>query len=196
MSDKRSAAEIIAANPHFSGEQQALRRILLSLPLEETVKWGSPCYTYRGKNVVGIGGFKQYFGLWFFQGALLRDPSCHLINAQEGKTKALRQWRMQSSKDIDEAEIRRYVTAAIRLVESGQAVSPSRNPPLDVPPELEAGLKRTRGARTAFRALTPGRQREYARYVADAKRETTRASRVARVLPMILAGVGLNDRYR
>jgi uncharacterized protein YdeI (YjbR/CyaY-like superfamily) len=196
MSVRHSAAEIISASPHYSGEQQELRRILLSLSLEETVKWGSPCYTYRGKNVVGIGGFKQYFGLWFFQGALLKDSSSLLINAQEGKTKALRQWRMKSASDIDETEIRSYVKEAIRLVESGQAVSPNRNPPLAVPPELEAGLKRTRGAQAAFRTLTPGRQREYARYVADAKRETTRASRVEKILAMILAGVGLNDRYR
>ncbi len=196
MSVKRSAEEVIAASPHFSDEQRELRRILLALPLEETVKWGSPCYTYQGKNVVGIGGFKQYFGLWFFQGALLEDTADRLVNAQEGKTKALRQWRMQSAADIEPATIRRYVKEAIRLVESGQEIAPSRNPSLEVPAELEQGPRKTRGARTAFRALTPGRQREYARYISEAKRAATRASRVEKVLPMILAGSGLNDRYR
>ncbi len=196
MSDKKSAREIIAANRHYPAELDALREILLELPLEETVKWGSPCYTYQGKNVVGIGGFKQYFGLWFFQGALLDDAAGYLVNAQEGKTKALRQWRMQSAGDIDRAEIQRYVEAAIRLVETGQEIGPRRNLPVDVPEELEQGLARTRGARTAFNSLTPGRQREYAQYIAEAKRETTKASRVEKVLPMILQGVGLNDRYR
>ena len=196
MSNKQTVAEIIAASRHFPTEQQQLREILLGLPLVETVKWGSPCYTYNDKNVVGIGGFKQYFGLWFFQGALLSDAAGHLINAQEGKTKALRQWRMQSASDIDAAAIRRYVEEAISLVETGREVSPRRNLPVEVPPELEQGLARTRGARAAFRSLTPGRQREYARYVAEAKRETTRVSRVEKVLPMILEGTGLNDRYR
>lgn len=91
MSGGRSAADVIDASRHFRDEQHELRRLLLTLPLEETVKWGSPCYTCKGRNVVGIGGFKQYFGLWFFQGALLEDAGGRLVNAQEGKTKALRQ---------------------------------------------------------------------------------------------------------
>ncbi len=196
MSNERSAAEVIDSSRHFSGEQRELRRILLTLPLAETVKWGSPCYTYKGKNVVGIGGFKQYFGLWFFQGALLEDASGRLINAQEGKTRALRQWRMQSAADIEPETIRHYVEEAIQLVEKGVEIGPSRNPALEVPRELEQGLKKTRGASAAFRALTPGRQREFARYISEAKREATRAARVEKVLPMILEGVGLNDHYR
>ena len=196
MSSERSAAEIIAASEHFPDEQRELRRILLTLPLEETVKWGSPCYTANGRNVVGIGGFKQYFGLWFFQGALLKDAAGVLINAQEGKTKALRQWRMQSVDDIDANVIRRYIEEAIHLAETGQAIPASRNAEVDIPGELGQGLERTRGARAAFESLTPGRQREYARYIADARREATRLSRVEKILPMILEGRGLNDRYR
>lgn len=196
MPSKRSAAEIIAASAHFPREQGELRRILLTLPLEETVKWGSPCYTANGRNVVGIGGFKQYFGLWFFQGALLEDAAGVLINAQEGKTKALRQWRMQSIDDIDATAIRRYVEEAIHLAETGQAIPATRNAEFDIPGELGQGLERTRGARAAFESLTPGRQREYARYIAEARREATRLSRVEKILPMILEGRGLNDRYR
>lgn len=107
MSVKQSVAEIIAASRHYPDEQRERRRILLSLPLEVTFKWGSPCYAYRGRNVVAIDGFMQYFGLWFFQGALLEDAAGLLINAQEGKTKALRQWHMRSVDDIDAPAIRR-----------------------------------------------------------------------------------------
>ena len=86
-----------------------LREILCSTPLTEEVKWGGPCYTWNGKNIVGIGAFKSYFGLWFHQGALLKDDKKVLINAQEGKTRALRQWRMTSSADIKPGVIKRYV---------------------------------------------------------------------------------------
>ena len=196
MPVRNSVSQIIDTNQHYSEELRELRRILLSLPLKETVKWGAPCYTHAGKNVVSIGGFKQYFGLWFFQGALLDDAAGHLVNAQEGKTKALRQWRMQSMDDIDAKAIRRYVEEAINLVATGQEIRASRPATLDLPPELEQGLGRTRGARTAFHALTPGRQREYARYISEARREATRLSRVEKVLPMILRGSGLYDRYR
>ena len=85
-----------------------LRDILNSTELEETVKWGAPCYMINGKNVVGLGSFKSYVGLWFFQGALLKDAEKELINAQEDKTKALRQWRFESMEDIDDQLILKY----------------------------------------------------------------------------------------
>ena len=188
--------EVLGKARHFRAEQEALRAVLQRTRLEETVKWGSPCYTYRGKNVVGIGGFKTYFGLWFHQGALLDDKAGKLINAQEGKTKALRQWRMTSDKEIDADLIVRYVDEAIALVEGNKAIKAERNQPLDIPEELASGLRKTRGATAAFRELTPGRQREYANYIAEAKREATRQSRTEKILPMIIAGKGLNDRYR
>ncbi len=126
-------------------ELTRLRDILRATSLQEEIKWGAPCYTHNGKNVVGIGAFKAYFGLWFHQGALLKDDKNVLINAQEGKTKAMR---------------------------------------------------RHKGATQAFRNLGRGRQREYAEYVATAKRDDTKLDRVAKILPMITAGVGLNDKYR
>ena len=188
--------EVLENARHFRAEQKTLRGVLQQSRLEETVKWGSPCYTYRGKNVVGIGGFKTYFGLWFHQGALLEDKAGKLINAQERKTKALRQWRMTSRDDIDADLILRYVDEAIALVEGNKEIKAERNRALDLPEELASGLRRTRGATVAFRKLTPGRQREYANYVAEAKRVATRQSRTEKILPMIIAGKGLNDRYR
>ncbi len=84
MAKAKTVDEIIASASYFQNEQERLRAILAETPLTETVKWGAPCYTWRGKNVVGIGGFKTYFGLWFHQGALLEDREGKLINAQAG----------------------------------------------------------------------------------------------------------------
>jgi uncharacterized protein YdeI (YjbR/CyaY-like superfamily) len=94
MKRANSVDEYIADAGTWKNELKRLREILRSTELKEEVKWGGPCYTCDGKNVVGIAGFKSYFGLWFHQGALLKDPKKVLMNAQEGKTKAMRQWRM------------------------------------------------------------------------------------------------------
>ncbi|MGI9261067.1 MAG: YdeI/OmpD-associated family protein, partial [Woeseiaceae bacterium] len=151
---------------------------------------------YDGKNVVGIAGFKSYVGLWFHQGALLKDEQKVLINAQEGTTKALRQWRMQSAKEIKPAVIKRYVKEAIQLVKDGKSIGPSKKKPLAVPPELKKAIGKTKVAQKKFAELTPGKQREYAQYIATAKREETKQNRLKKILPMIKSGIGLNDKYR
>jgi len=185
-----------AESRNWRDEQLRLRSILLATSLSEEIKWGAPCYTHNGKNVVGIGGFKSYFGLWFHQGALLSDDSKVLINAQEGKARALRQWRMTSVKEIKPTIIKRYVKEAISLIESGQEIKAKRNAPLEVPTELQKTLRRTKGATAAFRELRPGLQREYADYIASAKRADTKRNRIEKILPMISAGIGLNGKYR
>lgn len=191
-----SVDDYIANADNCGQELGRLRDVLRATPLAEEIKWGAPCYTYKNKNIVGIGGFKSYFGLWFHQGALLKDDENVLINAQEGKTKALRQWRMSSDKDIKPAIIKRYVAEAIALVDLGREIKATRATAIDIPPELQNILRRTKGATAAFRELREGQRREYADYVASAKRDDTKKRRVARVLPMIQAGVGLNDKYR
>jgi uncharacterized protein YdeI (YjbR/CyaY-like superfamily) len=113
-----------------------LREIILSTGLEETVKWGSPVYMYNKKNVLGIFAFKSYFGIWFFQGALLEDKNKVLINAQEGKTAALRQCRFVSSDEIDEALIIAYINEAIQNVKEGREIKPDRKKPLVIPGQL------------------------------------------------------------
>lgn len=173
-----------------------LRDILRSTPLTEEVKWGGPCYTWNGKNVVGLGAFKSYFGLWFHQGVLLKDDNNVLINAQKGKTRALRQWRMTSATEIKPAVIGRYIKEAISHVDAGREIKANRAAPLEVPAMLQGAMRRSKGATAAFRALRPGLQREYAEYIASAKRDETKRNRIARILPMIAAGIGLNDKYR
>lgn len=196
MKRAKSVDDYVNTAEHRQAELKKLREILKSTPLEEDVKWGGPCYTHNGKNVVGIGAFKSYVGLWFFQGALLVDKDKVLINAQPGKTKALRQWRMTSSKEIKPAAIKRYVKEAIALVEEGKEVTAARTKKLLIPAELKTVFRADKAAIEAFTNLRPGQQREYADYVAEAKRDDTKQRRIEKILPMILAGKGLNDRYR
>lgn len=180
----------------FQDELIRLREILNSMDLEECVKWSFPCYVHAGQNIVGLGGFKSYFGLWFFQGALLEDKQQVLINAQDGKTKAMRQWRMKSAKEIKPRFIRAYVKEAMLLAEQGKSIKTDRAKALIVPSQLKEALSQNEKAQAAFDALTKGRQRDYADYISEAKREETKAKRLERIMPMIVAGKGLNDRYR
>jgi uncharacterized protein YdeI (YjbR/CyaY-like superfamily) len=196
MTRTRTVEEYCATATIWRDEVTRLRQILLSCGLEESIKWGAPCYAIDGKNVVGIGAFKSYFGLWFFQGALLQDEAGVLVNAQAGKTKAMRQWRMTSATQIKPAIIRRYVTEALRNVRQGREIKSERAGPVEVPDALQKSLRRFKGATAGFRNLRDTQRREYAEYIAGAKRDDTRRRRIEKVLPMIAAGVGLNDRYR
>ncbi len=174
-----------------------LRRILQETELQETIKWGAPVYTLSGKNVVGIGAFKSYAGLWFFNGALLEDKTNQLVNAQEGKTKAMRQWRFVELSELDEALIKTYVDEAIELQKSGIQVAmakPSKT--FDIPDELKSALQSDNQLSTKFKALTPYKQKEYAEFIGSAKREVTRKNRLDKCIPIILKGIGLNDKYR
>lgn len=196
MKRTKTVEQYIDDAEDWHDELVRLREILCATDLTEEVKWGAPCYTYKGKNVVGIGAFKAYVGLWFHQGALLADKEKRLINAQDGKTKALRQWRMHSAKEIKPATIKRYVKEAIKHVDDGKRISPARNKPLVVPNELTAAFVKNKMIARKFAELTPGKQREYADYVAEAKRDETKLARIKKILPLIKAGGGLHDKYR
>jgi len=192
----KTVDEYVAKADNWQAELKRLREILNSTTLTEEVKWGAPCYTHKGKNVVGLAAFKGWVCLWFHQGALLRDNNKVLVNAQEGKTKALRQWRMTSAKEIKPSIIKRYVKEAIRHIDDGKEIKLVRSKRVDVPDELSKAMRRHKGATAAFRELTPGRQREYAEHIASAKRDETRKKRMDKILPMIVAGIGLHDKYR
>ena len=197
MKKSKSVDEYIESSDEWREELQSLRKTLTACGVEETVKWGAPCYTHHGKNVVGIGAFKAYCGLWFYQGALLADTAGVLINAQEGKTKALRQWRFQSKKEIKIRLVKQYVREAMDLVEAGKEIKPSRKKKtVTVPPELQAALKNNSKAKTRFDHMSPGCRREYAEYVEEAKREETKQRRIQKILPLIIESKGLNDKYR
>jgi len=188
--------EYIENAVHFQAELIRLREILQSTKLVETVKWGGPCYTHNDKMLVGLGSFKSYVGLWFYQGALLSDKAGVLINAQEGHTKALRQWRFSSIKEIKARQIKAYVKEAIELQVQGHEIKPDRSKPVIIPSELKQALAGDKKAKASFDALTKGRQREYAEHISLAKRDETKAKRLDKILPMIKAGIGLGDKYR
>lgn len=173
-----------------------LRQILLSTGLEESIKWGTPVYTYEGKNIVGIGAFKSYFGLWYFQGSFLKDEEKVLINAQAGKTKGLRQWRFNNAKEINKKLILTYTKEAIQNHKEGKQVKVERSVEFVLPHELQVEIDKSEKLKSSFYKLTKGRQKEYAEYIDSAKREATRLNRVQKIIPMIENGVGLNDHYK
>jgi uncharacterized protein YdeI (YjbR/CyaY-like superfamily) len=173
-----------------------LREILRSTELTETVKWGGPVYTINDKNVIGLGSFKSYAGMWFYQGIFLNDEAGVLINAQEGITKALRQWRFTSVEEIDDKLVLQYVGETIRNAKEGKELKPDRDKKLEIPEELQTAFDSDQNLATAFQTFTPGCQREFASYVAEAKRTETRESRVQKIIPMILEKRGLNDKYK
>lgn len=180
-------------------ELQLLRNIFSELPLEETIKWGAPVYVFQGKNVVGLAAFKNYCGLWFFQGALLKDKHNVFINAQEGKTKAMLQWRFYSLEEINTDIIKEYVLEAIENVKQGKEIKPVRKntkAQLIIPLELLNVLDENPQLKERFELFSESKRREFATYIIDAKRISTKESRLEKIIPMILKGEGLNDKYR
>lgn len=177
-------------------ELARLREILLSTGLSEELKWSLPNYLHGKKLVVGIAGFQNHFGLWFYQGALLSDPAGVLVNAQEGKTRAMRQWRMTSKKEIRVRTIKAYVREAVEWIDCGVEIKPQPKGALVIPPELANALSKNPDARARFERFAPSCQREFAEYIAEAKRDDTKQRRIEKILPMILDQTGLNDRYR
>ncbi|HOO09866.1 MAG TPA: DUF1801 domain-containing protein [Cyclobacteriaceae bacterium] len=196
MQSFKTVDEFISNAKQWKEELMQLREILRETELTEGIKWGAPIYTYKGKNVVGMAGFKSYVGLWFHQGVLLKDPKKKLINAQEGVTKALRQWRMASGKEIDARAIKAYVKEAIGHVEDGKKIKPLPRKKTAIPKELAAALKKNPAAGKAFKLLAPFKQREYSEYIAEAARPETKEKRIGKILPLVQKGMGLNDKYR
>lgn len=179
----------------WAEELQLLELILAKTELVATTKWGGTVYTIEGKNVIGIGGFKNYFALWFFNGVFLKDEKKVLVNAQEGVTKALRQWRFESKTAVNEKLVLSYCNEAIENEKLGKKIAPTKKETIIsdfFQNELKANLELKKG----FEKLTPGKQREYLEYIDTAKREETKTSRMEKIKPMILTGIGLNDKYK
>ncbi len=196
MKSNKTADEYILNAKYGKEILIILRDILLSSGLQETIKWGSPVYTLDDKNVVGIGSFKSYSGLWFFQGAFLEDEARVLINAQEGTTKALRQWRFTKVDEIDENLVKKYIAEAIENQKQGKELKADRQKPVLIPDELMEAFSEDKNLEVCFYRFTPGRQREFTDYVSEAKRAETRKMRVKKLIPLILENISLNDKYR
>lgn len=175
-----------------------LREIMISSGMEETIKWGMPVYTVNNKNVAGFSAFKSWTGIWFFQGVFLKDPAGVLINAQEGTTKALRQWRFTSAGEImnHREVVLAYLKEAILNQKSGLEIKPERFKALEIPEELQQAFSQNPALKDSFDSLSLSKKREYAEHVASAKREETRIQRLEKIIPMIMEGIGLNDKYK
>jgi uncharacterized protein YdeI (YjbR/CyaY-like superfamily) len=174
-----------------------LRNILHKTSLQETVKWGIPTYTYQNKNLVGIAAFKNHVGIWFFQGALLKDKYNMLINAQEGKTKAMRQIKFRTIDEIDEIKLSGYIKETIENQKNGLVIKPKKNKdPIIIPNNLIQEFEKINTLEACFNALTLGKQREFTEYIESAKREATKENRLKKIIPLILEKKGLYDKYK
>ena len=175
-----------------------LRQLVLETALTETYKWNFPVYTINTKNVLSICAFKHHFSIWFYNGVFLKDELNVLQNAQEGKTKAMRHWKFTAHKEIDTAKVLTYVNEAIENQKKGLVLAPQKKVKknLAVPELLKQELTKDTQLNTAFKNLSPYRQRAYYAYITSAKQAKTKENRLVKIIPMILAGKGLNDMYR
>jgi uncharacterized protein YdeI (YjbR/CyaY-like superfamily) len=175
-------------------EFEKLRKVCLDCELTEELKWGKPCYTYQGSNIVLIHGFKEYCALLFFKGALLKDPKGILVRQTEN-VQAARQIRFTNAREIVqmEAALKAYIDEAIEVEKAGLEVSYKKTSEFAIPEEFENRLVESPALKKAFDALAPGRQRGYILYFCAAKQSQTRESRVAKCVQQILDGKGLND---
>ncbi len=172
-----------------------LKSIIDKTELVETIKWGGPIYVYNKKNVIGIGGFKNYFAIWFLNGVFLKDEKKRLINAQEDKTKSMRQWRFTSKDEVNEKEVLEYIHEAIENEKQGKVIKPSKKEAI-ISELLDQEMAKNPALKEAFIKFSPYKQYEFLEYIETAKQEKTKLSRIEKVIPMILANVGLNDKYR
>ena len=197
MKKATSVDNYIEQNSHYQTELEILRQLLLQTKLEEQLKWSAPVYTINNKNVLGIGAFKNHFCLWFFNGVFLKDEAKALYNAQEDKTKALRQLRFKTKDDINIDLVKDYVNEAIKNQELGKELKPARTTKkVLMPLELKKALELDAKLNIAFKKLSLSKQNEYCEHITSAKREATKQSRIEKIRPLILNGAGLNDKYK
>ena len=175
-------------------EFERLRMVCLDCELTEELKWGKPCYTYQKNNIVLIHGFKEYCALLFFKGALLKNPQGILVQQTEN-VQAARQIRFTNVREVVEMEriLKAYIKEAIAVEKAGLDVDYKKTSEFVIPEEFQNRLDESPALKTAFEALTPGRQRGYILYFSAAKQSKTRESRVEKCVQQILDGKGLND---
>ena len=178
----------------WTKELNELRRIVLECGLDEQFKWSQPCYVYQRSNILLITAFKEYAAISFFKGVLLADPGRLLIPPGPNSQSA-RQLRFTNVKDIIKREsvLKAYIHEAVEVEKMGLKVI-FRKEPESVPAELRKKFDEVPGLKTAFEALSPGRQRGYILYFSQAKQPKTRESRIEKSMDRIFNGKGVNDR--
>ncbi|HIO10809.1 MAG TPA: hypothetical protein EYN12_03910 [Deltaproteobacteria bacterium] len=196
MKKFKTADDYILVKSQWEKTLNQLRKIILSTELTETLKWGMPTYTLDGINVAGLVAFKSFVAIWFLNGVFLKDKQKKLINAQEGVTKALRQWRFSSVDEIEPELIKAYIDEAINNQQAGKTIKPAKNKPLIIPELLADVLVKKPKLKDCFRQFSLSKQREFADYLVQAKKEATKIRRLAKIEALILAKIGLNDKYK
>jgi uncharacterized protein YdeI (YjbR/CyaY-like superfamily) len=175
-------------------EIKQLRAIVLECNLIEELKWGTPCYTLNGSNIVIIHTFKEYCAFLFFKGVLMKDEKGILIQ-QTKNVQTARQIRFTSLKEINllKKDLKAYIFQAIEIEKSGAKVELKKVTEFDMAEEFQMKLDEIPSLKKAFETLTPGRQRAYLLHFSQPKQSETRESRVVKSIPQILNGKGLND---
>ncbi|MBU3741578.1 MAG: hypothetical protein FGM24_04760 [Candidatus Kapabacteria bacterium] len=195
MADPRVDAYLQKAK-HWGPVMARICVLLRTTELEETLKWWQPCYVHEGENVLIVSEFKHHCSIGFFKGALINDTH-GLLTVPGPNTQSSRTMRFTSVEQVEAAQaiIRDYVQQAMQLVEAGTKVVFAKRAQHALPIELEHAFARDEPLRTAFKALTPGRQNAYILHFAGAKQSATRTSRINACRERILAGKGLRDEY-
>ncbi len=196
MTDAIKVDAYIQKHSKWGAQLQQLRDVFHNTELKEEIKWGAPHYTLNGKLIAGMAGFKNHCAIWFHQGVFLKDPTKKLINAQEGTTRGLRQWRIEEGDTVEADLVLKYIHESIENSLAGKEIKPQRKKGVVIPLYLKEALLSDSKFENAFNELTPGKQREYAGHIAEAKREATQQSRLEKIIPMIIEGKGLHDKYK
>lgn len=185
----------ISKSEKWREELEKLRTIVLDCQLTEELKWGVPCYTFQESNVVLMHVFKEYCALLFVKGALLKDANGILIQQTEN-TQAARQVRFTNVQEIVamETTLKAYINEAVEVEKAGLNVNFKKTTEFNLPEEFQKKLDEIPALKTAFTALTPGRQRAYLLYFSAPRQAKTRESRVEKWMPQILKGKGLEDQ--
>lgn len=181
-------------NEKWQKETRKLRAIILDTGLNEELKWGSPCYTHDNSNIILIHVFKEYCAVLFFKGVLLQDTNRILIQ-QTKNVQSARQVRFTNLQEVIKLEktLKAYIYEAIEIEKAGLKVKLKKTTDFEIPEEFQKRLAKSRALKTAFEALTPGRQRAYIFYFSQAKQSKTREARVEKYVKQILNGKGLDD---
>ncbi|MBL4662186.1 MAG: YdeI/OmpD-associated family protein [Flavobacteriaceae bacterium] len=196
MTDIQKIDTYIQKHSKWTEQLEQLRLVFQQTEMKEEVKWGTPTYTVNGKLVAGITAFKNHYALWFHQGVFLKDVKKKLVNAQEGTTRGMRQWRFTEGDIIEVDLVLDYLQESIENSLTGKKIKPQRKIGVEIPVFLNSAFQSNSEFKTAFEALTPGKQREYVRHITTAKQEKTKQNRLKKMIPMILENKGLHDKYK
>jgi uncharacterized protein YdeI (YjbR/CyaY-like superfamily) len=182
LETSKSKSAVYEKTNSWSLELEILKSIVAKTELIEIKKWGGCVYTLNGKNIIGIGGFKNYFAIWFFNGVFLKDTEKNLINAQEGVTKSMRQWRFFSKEELEETPLLKYILEAIENEKEGKKLEPEKKKePIPIPLLFQKELDANSSLSEAFFRIAPYKQRAFLEYITEAKREDTKLIRIEKI---------------